>query len=303
MQPLHERIGTAISAAQKGVLINTVFVVVKILAGIIGNSYALIADGIESAADVVSSLIVWRGLSISKRGATESYHFGYGRAETVSGAIVAIMLLGAAVGVFIVALREIVTPHHLPELFTLPILAGVIITKSFLFRHVSDVSEETDSSALKGDAWHHRSDAITSAAAFIGIAIALIGGPGWEPADDYAALICALVIGVTGVTLLRQSFAELMDKAPDEAIIALIRNAADGVDGVRLVEKISARKSGLAYWVDMHVHADPELTLFDAHILSGKVKTAVRTALPMVQGVMIHMEPVEGKAPLPSKSV
>lgn len=291
MELLNERIRAAITAAQKGALINTALAVIKVLAGILGNSYALIADGIESGADVISSLIVWRGLSISRREATDTYQFGYGRAETISGSIAAIMLLGAAVAVFIAALREILIPHHLPNILTLPILAAVIVIKELLFRYVVDVSDETESSALKSDAWHHRSDAITSAAAFIGISIALLGGPGWEPADDYAALLCSFVIGYTGIGMLRRSVAELMDRAPDAQLLDQMRSAAEAVPGVRLIEKLSARKSGLTYFVDMHVHADPNLSLFDAHVLSGKVKSAVKSAVPAVRNVLIHMEP------------
>ncbi len=293
MTELDQRVRAAVSAAQRGALINAGLVLIKVITGIIGNSYALIADGIESGADVISSLIVWRGLSIAKRGASEDYHFGYGRAETVSGVIVGLMLLGAAVAISIVAVREIITPHHLPELFTLPVLVAVVITKEILYRSVAEVSEETESSALKGDAWHHRSDAITSAAAFIGISIGLWGGPGWEPADDFAALFCALVITITGWRLVRASFAELMDRAPDQAFLSELRTAAASVPEARHIEKVFARKSGLVYFVDLHVHADPTLSLREAHIVSGKVKTAVRRALPSVHGVMVHMEPDE----------
>lgn len=294
MEPLNDRIRAAITAAQKGALINTILAVTKVIAGILGHSYALIADGIESAADVVSSLVVWRGLSISKREATEDYQFGYGRAETLSGAVAALMLIGAAIAIFLASLREILVPHHLPHPITLPILVIVIITKELLFRYAVDVSDATESSALRSDAWHHRSDALTSAAAFIGISVAVLGGPGWEPADDWAALLCAFVIGYTGVKMLRGSAAELMDRAPDDALIEKMRCAAQQVEGVRLVEKLFARKSGLVYFVDMHVHADAQMSLFDAHELSGKVKSAVKTAVPAVKNVLIHMEP-DGK--------
>lgn len=291
MDPFDQRIRLATRAAQRGALVNAFLVIVKIVTGVLGNSYALIADGIESGSDVLSSLIVWRGLAISKRGPSEKYHFGYGRAETVAGLLVALMLLTAGVGILIAAVREVLTPQHLPELFTLPILLIVIAVKEVLFRTVTRVSDETESSALETDAWHHRSDAITSAAAFIGISIAIVGGPGWESADDYAAIICAFVIGYTAVNLLKKSLAELMDRAPSRELVDRIRSAATAVQGVKLIEKIFARKSGLTYFVDLHVHADPGMSLHDAHILSGKVKTAVRNAIPAVRGVMVHMEP------------
>ena len=288
------RINLAVGAVQSGIVINSLLVAVKVLAGVFGNSYALIADGIESASDVASSLIVWRGLVVSGREASEEYHFGYGKAETLSGAFVALMLLSAALGVLISAIQAIGSPHHLPALFTLPILVAVICVKEFLFRRVVKVGSAVDSSAVKGDAWHHRSDAISSFAALVGISIALIGGPGWERADAYAALVCALVIGFSGAKLLRNSIAELMDKAPDQAVLDTIKQVATRVEGVSLVEKLLARKSGLVYFVDLHVHANPAMSLDDAHILSGKVKSAIKAAVPAVQGVVIHMEPEQG---------
>jgi len=288
------RINLAIGAVKSGIVINAILVAVKVLAGVLGNSYALIADGIESASDVASSLIVWRGLAVSGREASEEYHFGYGKAETLSGAFVALMLLSAALGVLISSIKAIGSTHQLPELFTLPILVSVIFVKEFLFRRVAKVAADVGSSAVKGDAWHHRSDAISSFAALVGISIALIGGPGWETADAYAALVCALVIGFSGVWLLRNSVAELMDKAPEQAVLDTIKQVAAQVDGVTLVEKLLARKSGLVYFVDLHVHANPAMSLHDAHILSGKVKSAIKAAVPAVQGVVIHMEPEEG---------
>ena len=293
MDHLKQRIQIGIKTAQTGILINAMLAIVKVLTGFIGNSYALIADGIESAADVFSSLVVWRGLRIAGRDPNERYHFGYGKAETLSASVVALMLLAAAAAVLIAAIREILVPHHLPSPFTLPVLIVVIVLKEALFRYVSRVGDKVESSALKSDAWHHRSDMLTSLAALVGISAALLGGPGWEPADDYAALACAFVIGWTGVTLLRQSLRDLMDIAPEEAFIEQIRKIASSVEGVRCVEKVLARKSGLVYFLDMHVHADPEMSLHDAHIVSGMVKTAIRRAVPSVHGVMVHMEPDE----------
>jgi len=277
----------------QGLLINAALAAVKIVAGVLGNAYALIADGIESGADIVASAIVLRGLRISVREATEEYHFGYGKAEAVAAATVALMLLSAALGIAVEGVREILTPHHAPAPFTLLVLIAVIVVKEILFRRVIAVGSAVESTAVKSDAWHHRSDAITSLAAFIGISIALIGGPGWEAADDYAALVCALVIGWTGTRLLREAIYDLMDRAPAPTFMSTIREAASAVPEVVLVEKVFARKTGLGYAVDMHVHAAPAMSLHDAHILSGKVKTAVRAAVPAVSRVLIHMEPAE----------
>ena len=173
-------------AAQAGLLINVILVVVKLVAGIAGHTYALIADAVESSLDIVSSLVVWGGLRITMRPADEEYPYGYGKAEAIAAVVVAMMLLGAALGIAVAAINEIRTPHHMPAPFTLVVIPVVIVVKELLFRRVLAISRETGSSAVHADAWHHRSDAITSAAAFVGIAIALWGGPGWESADDWA---------------------------------------------------------------------------------------------------------------------
>jgi cation diffusion facilitator family transporter len=191
------------------------------------------------------------------------------------------------------AAHEIATPHHTPAPFTLAVLAGVILIKGVLSRKVLRVGDETGSSAVKADAWHHRSDALTSAAAFVGIAVALWGGEGWESADDWAALVAAGVIAINGGLLLRAALRDLMDRMPEGPLVDQIARAATSVEGVRAVEKLMVRKLGIEYFVDLHVQADPTLPLREAHILSGKVKGAIRSAIPGVARVLIHMEPYE----------
>ncbi len=181
---------------------NIVLVIVKLVAGIAGHSYALVADAIESFTDIFSSLVVWGGLRITTKPADEEYPYGYGKAEALATAIVSLMLLGAALGIAVAAVGEILTPHHMPAPFTLAVIAAVIPVKEILYRRVLKVGSETGSTAVKADAWHHRSDAITSVAALIGIGVALLGGPGWESADDWAALVAAAVIAVNGTLLL-----------------------------------------------------------------------------------------------------
>jgi len=291
-----EGIRRGIRSAQTGLLVNAGLAVVKLIAGVLGNSYALVADAIESASDVFSSLIVWGGLRLSARSADESYPFGYGKAEALAGAVVALLMLGAAVLVTIQAAREIVTPHHAPAPFTLVVLVVVVLVKELLFRRVKEVGEEVESTAVQADAWHHRSDAITSAAAFVGIAVALAGGPGWEEADDWAALVAAGIIFYNGVRVLRPAVADLMDRAPDERVVDRIAAAARSIEDVRMVEQLKVRKHGLAYYVDIHVQADPTMSLHDAHVVSGRVKGAIRAAVPAVAGALVHMEPYEDGA-------
>lgn len=279
--------------AQAGLVLNAALAVVKLVAGLLGNAYALVADAIESATDMVGSLVVWSGLRIASRDPDERYPFGYGRAEALAGAVVAALMLGAAVGIAIEAIREIRTPHHAPAPWTLGVLVVVIVTKEWLAKRVLDASEATGSVAVAADGWHHRADAITSAAAFVGITIAVLGGPGWEAADDWAALVAAGVIAINGGLLLRTALGDLMDRAPAPVVHDAIAGAALATSGVLAIEKLKIRKTGTAFYVDIHVQADPAMSLHDAHILSGRVKGAIRQKVPSAAGVLIHMEPFE----------
>ena len=280
-------------AARAGILTNALLAVFKLVAGVVGNSYALIADAIESSADVVSSTVVLGGLQVAGREPDDQYPFGYGKAETLAGAVVALMLLGAAAAIAIQAVREIRIPHHTPAWWTLIVLVVVMAVKTLLSRRVAAVGVEIGSTAVRTDAWHHLSDALTSAAAFIGILIAVIGGPGWESADDWAALAASGVIAVNAILLIRPAVADLMDRAPDGGVLDSIRSTATRVPGVLAIEKLAVRRVGLSYRVVVHVQADPALTLRDAHALGGVVTRAIHGRLPQVQSVVVHMEPYE----------
>jgi cation diffusion facilitator family transporter len=293
-----EATNRAIRWAQAGLLTNALLVFVKLFAGIIGHSNALIADAVESSADIFSSLIVWMGLSIAARPADEDHPYGHGKAEPLAAAVVSLMLLGAAVGISLIAIRDIRTPHHLPAPFTLFIAAGVIIVKEILYRRVSRVGREVGSTAVTADAWHHRSDAISSLAAFIGISIALLGGRGWEAADDWAALVAALVVAVNGARTLRPAISGLMDEAPDRTVKERALQAAAEVNGVRSVENLNVRGSGVGFYVDLHVKADPKLSLEDAHEIAAKVKYAILEAIPNCVNVLVHMEPYKASGSL-----
>jgi cation diffusion facilitator family transporter len=287
-----------IRAAQIGMVINAALAGVKLTAGIVGNTYALVADAIESGADVFASLIVWGGLAIGAQPADEDHPYGHGKAEALATAVVSFMLLGAAAGIAVEAVREIRTPHRAPAPWTLGVLVTVMLVKWVLSRRVAAVSTEIGSSAVKADAAHHLSDAITSAAAFIGISLALVGsrawgGSGWASADDWAALAASGVIGFNGVSMLRAALHDLMDKMPGEEITTPIRDAALSVPGVRAIEQLHVRKAGMAYRVTLHVQADASLPLHEAHVLGGRVKSAIRAASPQVNYVLVHMEPFD----------
>lgn len=274
-----------------GVFINAVLAAVKIVGGIVGNSGALIADGIESSADVVSSLVVWGGLRISLKPADEDHPYGHGKAEPLAAAAAAVALVAAAAVITVESVKQILTPHETPRWYTLVILAGVVTVKLLLSRFVSDAGETVESTALKTDALHHLSDAITSAAAFIGISIGLIGGAGYESADDWAALVACLVITYNGVNLFRSAVDELLDAAPSKEYEEKIRAVAKKVDGVFDIEKCRIRKSGLHRLIDIHVEVDGNLPVWKGHEIAHRVKDALLASEHGVADVLVHIEP------------
>jgi cation diffusion facilitator family transporter len=290
-------------AAGVGMAVNIVLAIVKIVTGVVGNSYALIADGIESTADIVSSLVVWTGLKISSLPPDEDHPYGHGKAESIAGMVVALALLAAALFIGTQSLREIITPHHSPAWFTLLVLALVIGTKEALYRFVFKVGDELTSTAVKGDAWHHRSDAITSAAAFVGISIALIGGKGYESADDWAALLACAVIVFNGQRIFRAALNEIMDAAVPGQQQNDIRRISSMVAGVVRIEKCRIRKSGLGLFVDIHVEVDGDLTVRRGHEIAHEVSTCLKSSSLGVQDVTVHIEPALTPAEMPARMV
>ena len=280
-----------IRAAQSAILVNTGLAIVKLAAGVVGNTYALVADAVESLTDVFASTVVWGGLRVSARDPDESYPFGYGKAEPLAAAVVSLLILAAGAGIAAHAVVEIRRPHQVPAPWTLIVLVAVVATKWMLSRRVARIGAEIGSTAVSADAWHHYSDALTSAAAFVGIAIAVGGGPGWESADDWAALAASGVIAYNGIRMLRAASHDLMDRTAGSDVVDAVRRIAESVPGVRAVEKLGVRKSGLTYRVTIHVQADPNMTLDAAHALGGMVKSAIRAELPRVASVLVHMEP------------
>ena len=274
-----------------GMTVNAFLSVGKIGAGLLGHSHALVADGVESLADLLSSVIVWRGVTVAAAPADEEHPYGHGKAEPIATAVVAGILIGAAIWIVLGAVRDILTPHSSPAPFTLVVLVGVVAVKELLFRFVLREAQFAESSVIHADAWHHRSDAITSIFAFIGISVALIGGPGYEVADDYAAIVAGGVVAWNGFRLLRPALNELMDVAADPAFSIRLVEIASAVPGVAGVEKCLARKSGNEYHVDMHIEVDPLMTVAAAHDIAHRVKDGIKSELAGVRDVLVHIEP------------
>ncbi|WP_317898450.1 cation diffusion facilitator family transporter [Aurantibacillus circumpalustris] len=270
---------------------NTFLAIVKGVAGVFGNSYALIADAIESVSDIFSSLLLLFGIKYANKPADENHPYGHGRAEPLVTFLVVGFLVCSAVIIFYHSIHNIVTPHELPKPFTLIILGFIIIIKELFYRIVLKKAEQTHSSAIKADAWHHRSDAITSLAAFIGISIALFLGKGYEAADDWAALFAAVIILYNSYLIFRPALGEIMDEQVYDTLIQTIRDLSKNVEGVLDTEKCLIRKTGMKYHVDLHIIVAAHITVKEGHDIAHKLKDHLRKELEYLANVLIHVEP------------
>jgi cation diffusion facilitator family transporter len=277
-----------------GIFANLLLAVVKAVTGILGNSYALVADAIESTLDVFTSFIVWAGLKTASRAPDANHPYGHGKAEPLAAILVTFFLVGAAILIAIQSTEHIMLPHQPPALFTLPVLFVVILVKELLYRWVYKRGVEINSTAVKSDAWHHRSDALTSLAAFTGISIALIGGKGYESADDWAALIAAAIIVFNAYRIFKPAFLEIMDTAPPSEIAEKIRIISLDVNGVEGIDQCLVRKMGLEYFVDIHIIVNGQLTVKEGHSIGHRVKDHIMSNIPSVFDVLTHVEPANG---------
>ena len=264
---------------------------VKVIAGVAGHSYALIADGVESLLDIVSSIAVWGSLKVAAADPNHRFPYGYGKAEPLAGLVIAAGLVVVAGVLSVQSIHEIRKPHQAPEAFTLIVLIVVVAVKELLFRWLVRTGREIESRAMESDAWHHRSDALTSIAAFIGISIALWGGEGYEAADDWAALAACALIAFNGVRLFRNALREILDAAPPAEDLARIRDIAASVPGVTGIDDCRARKSGLGWLVDIHVEVDGEMPVREGHRIAHEVKDALLTSEAGVLDALVHIEP------------
>ncbi|UFH35585.1 cation diffusion facilitator family transporter [Flavobacterium acetivorans] len=282
---------TAVKATYFSIIGNTCLAIIKGLAGFFGNSYALIADAIESTTDIFASLLVLFGIKYSNKPADSNHPYGHGRAEPLITFLVVGFLITSATIIAYESIANISIPHELPKPWTLIVLGSIIIWKEFSFRLVMKRSVETNSSSLKADAWHHRSDAITSVAAFIGISIALILGKGYEEADDWAALFASGFILYNSYLIFRPALGEIMDEHLYDDLIEHIRKVSFQVEGIIDTEKCFIRKSGMKYHVDLHAIVNADISVKEGHDLAHKLKDTLRKEIPELGHVLIHVEP------------
>jgi cation diffusion facilitator family transporter len=278
----------------RGIALNAVLAAAKFAGGIFGHTYVLIADGTESLVDILSSLIVWMGFRVASQPPDADHPYGHGKAEPLAALAVALFVFLAAGWISWHAIHGIITPHRGPHWLTLPLLVGVIAAKLWFSRRLGAANVAVDSTALSVEAWHHYSDAITSGAAFIGIAIAVIGGPGWEAADDWAALFACAVIVFNGLGIFKKALGDVMDTAVPLAFENEVRAVALRVPGVAALDKCRVRKSGLSHLVDIQVRVDGNLSVRAGHDIAHAVKDALLASTPhAISDVTVHIEPMK----------
>lgn len=283
----------AIRTTYFSIIGNTSLALIKGFAGFFGNSYALIADAIESTTDIFSSLLVLFGLKYAKRPADKNHPYGHGKIEPLITFLVVAFLVTSATIIAYESIQHIQTSHKTPKSWTLIVLGCIILWKEISFQVVIRKSKETNSSSLKADAWHHRSDAITSVMAFIGISIAIIFGEGYETADDWAALLASVFILYNSYLIFRPALGEIMDEHFYDDLIIEIREKSIEIQGVLGTEKCFVRKAGMYYHVDLHVIVNGKISVKEGHIIAHKLKDYLINEIPNLDHVLIHIEPNE----------
>lgn len=284
---------TAAKTIYFSIFSNTLLAAIKWTAGFFGNSYALIADAIESTTDIFSSILVLLGIKYSSKPADKNHPYGHGRIEPLVTFLVVGFLITSALIIARQSIINIQTPHQMPKAYTLIILGGIILWKEISYRIVIKKSKETKSTSLQADAWHHRSDAITSLAAFIGIAVAVILGKGYESIDDWAALLAAFFILYNSYLIFRPALGEIMDEHTHDDIATMVKEISIKTKGVLNTEKCYIRKTGIKFHVDLHIIVNPDISVKDGHNISHDVKDNLIKSIPELSNVLIHVEPSE----------
>lgn len=283
----------AVKTSVISIIGNVILALVKGITGILGNSYALIADAIESTTDIIASFIVFLGLKYAARSPDKNHPYGHGRAEPLVTFIVVGFLLISATIIALKSIDNITSPQEAPAKYTLIVLGAIIIIKESFFRFVNKRSDETLSSSLKADAWHHRSDAITSLMAFIGISISIFMGPGFESAEDYAALVAAGFIVYNAFLIFRPALGEIMDEHLYDDLVLKIKDFSSDIPGVIGTEKCLVRKAGMSFFIDLHVIVAGSITVKEGHKIGHDLKDALMAKFGQIADILIHIEPDE----------
>lgn len=285
----------AIKTLYFSILSNVCLAIIKGVAGFLGNSYAMLADALESTSDVFTSILILLGIKYATRPADKNHPYGHGRIEPLITFVVVGILIVTATLIAYESIENIRTPHEAPAPWTLIILGAIIIWKEISYQVVIRKSRALKSSSLKAEAWHHRSDAFTSIAAFIGIAVALILGKGFEAADDWAALFASGFILYNCYHIFRPALSEIMDEHTYDEEVFQIKSVAKTVEGIVDTEKCFIRKSGMKFHLELHALVDGNISVKQGHYLAHKLQDVLKKELNYLDHIIIHIEPFEGE--------
>jgi len=280
------------------ILVNFILSVVKFAAGIIGNSFALVADAAESWVDFASSFLVWLGLRTAALPPDKNHPYGHGKAEPLSAMFVSVLMFSVACFIVYEAIQHIMTPHESPHSWTIVVILGVLVAKELLYRFMKRNAKKFKSNALAAEASHQRTDSITSLAALLGIIISLVAGEGFAAADDWASLLAAYFILQQAFKIGKTAISELMDEAQPEEIVNEIRNTAQQVEGVIKINACFVRKMGFEWFVDIHIGLDGNQSVYAGHDIAHEVVDSIKEKFPQVYDVLTHIEPHEDNDPM-----
>ena len=288
---------TGQGSALRAILVNGALGAAKLAAGVLGHSYALIADACESFADVMGSCVTFYALKKASEPADSDHPTGHGRAETLASAVTALALVVVGALIFWQAALSLYQPRQAPSPLTLLVLVPVILIKEWMFHSMRTRGKEIGSLAVVADAWHQRSDVVTSVAALTGIIVAWVGGPAWSHADSWAAIAASVWLAATGLWLLGPTLQELMEGSVDPALLEFISETSAECPGIKGIDKVWVRKLGMRLMVDLHIEVDPDISVQEGHRLSHEVKAKLQAELPQVRDVMVHVEPYDPERP------
>ncbi|HXA51193.1 MAG TPA: cation diffusion facilitator family transporter, partial [Candidatus Acidoferrum sp.] len=274
-----------------GMLVSGVLAMIKIAAGLAGHSTAVVADGFESAADVLASGFVLFGLTIAARPADADHPYGHGRFETLTGLLIGLVLMGGGALIAYSSIRRIGQEHDPVATFVVWPLLLSLVAKTVLATVKFRYGRRLASASLTADAWNDAMDTISAIAALTAVALTLSDPVRFGEADRYGGCVVGIIVVFAGLRVSRETTLQLVDTMPGEDKIAEIRAAAQSVDGVRGVEKCYARKTGLKYHVDLHLEVDPEMTVRRSHGLGHDVRARIMERVPWVADVLVHVEP------------
>jgi cation diffusion facilitator family transporter len=281
--------GQRVAAA--GMAVSGVLAIIKLFAGIWGHSAAVVADGLESAADVFASGFVLLGLTLAAKPADSNHPYGHGRAEILTGLIIGLLLTAGGVLISFGSAHRLGQPRETMAGYVVWPLIASAIAKTALATSKFHYGRKLRSTALIADAWNDTMDILSATVALVAVGLSLSDPVRFLDADRYGAFVVGLIVVFTGVRVTRDTALQLMDTMPDDRLVAQIRTVAATVPGVAGVEKCFARKTGLRWHVDLHIEVNPELTVRQSHNIAHEVRLKIMQTLDWVADVLVHVEP------------